>query len=285
MSSPAAPMRVAQPRSGVDRARQAAADRVGEVDGEDEREDHRVERRGPPVPQTPGEAPGPALLTSGHCAALPQHLAQQVGPVGQQPVDAEVEQRRSSRSGVVDRPDVHLAARTRAPCAAAPRPRPGSARRRRGTLREVAGTGGAAAAERRGSRQPRPAAQRRTPSRLAIDVHSRVAAAAPGPRRATPARSRRGRPGARPSVRSTAASTGSTTAADFSSIVIRVSGSSVQHLGQAAGSAPVRGPAPSPARRRCGAASGPVPSVVRSSVASWCTTATPSALACTSSSR
>ena len=105
-----------------------------------------------------------------------------------------------------------------------------------------------------------------------------------GPRRPTPARSRRCTPGARPVAASTAASVGSTTAADFSSIVIRVVGQRLQHLLEQRD----RLPAADPHLRqlRGGQVSvGPAPSVVRSRAASWWTTATPSALACTSSSR
>ena len=120
-------------------------------------------------------------------------------------------------------------------------------------------------------------------SRLAIDVHSR----SPPPRRAASTHACSNPPmhtRSQACAASTAASVGSTTAADFSSIVIRVSGS-------ASSTSARRGIGSRPRTRTFASSAAvcavrrPVPSVVRSSATSWCTTATASALACTSSSR
>ena len=221
----------------------------------------------------------------GHWPALPQHLAQQVRPVRQEPVDAEVEQRAASRLGSVDRPDVHLAAvRVRRAAAAPRRPREPDRAGAAPGPRSAHVQPAAAAAPARAARPARPALRR------AEDVALGHRRAQPrrrrraGPRRATPARSRRCTPGARPVAASTAASVGATTAAGLQ--LDRDPGvrQRVQHLAS-------RGIGSRPRTRTFAssaavcAARRPVPSVVRSSSASWCTTATPSALACTSSSR
>ena len=188
--------------------------------------------------------------------------------------------------GLVDGPDVHLAA-VRVRGAQQGRVDHGEPDRAGAAAGPAAATADrAAAASGPGQAvQPGPGAQ---PERRRLR-HRRaqpVAAAARAAVEPAPPRTRPGTPGARPvgasSTRERRRRRRQPTSARS---VIRVSGQRVEHLAPAAGSAPGRGPAPPPARRPCSAAMRPVPSVVRSSVASWWTTATPSALACTSSSR
>ena len=138
--------------------------------------------------------------------------------------------------------------RARAPCAAGSRPPP-ERRRADAALREVPARAAATSGRARLA-QPRPRCAAPRLSRLAIDVHSR----SPPPRRAASAsllEAADAHPVPGLSAASTTASVGATTAAGLQ--LDRDPGlrQRVQHLVEAAGSAPGRGPAPSPARRRC----------------------------------
>ena len=221
--------------------RQVLAHRVGEVDGVDEGDDDGVERRGSPVPQTPRE--DPAARHGGRVprplAAFAQDLAQQVGPVRQQPVDAEVEHP-PHLLGPVDRPDVNLAAvLVAARTSRASTTRGGPAlRARRDVPGERQRDGRADSGRGRASSQARE--RRASASRFAIDVP-----APPPPRRAASSQACSNPPThTRPHAcaSTTAASVGGTAAADFSSIVMRVSGSAAGTLVQQRDRLRVRAP-------------------------------------------